>query len=105
MKLILTPKNSPNGEDIENIDPSPSNVNKSLQLVGRDDVFVGEVYEMLVSSFKTVLLLINTKRIQGEKFEKDNADPTKRTAKLIMLWHISACIKMRCQEHFGLGRA
>ena len=105
MKLILTPKNSRNGEDIENIDLSPSNVNKSLQLVGRDDVFVGEVSEMLVSSFKTVLLLINTKRIQGEKFEKDNADPTKRTAKLIMLWHISACIKMRCQEHFGLGRA
>ena len=85
MKLILTPKNSPNGEDIENIDPSPSNVNKSLQLVGPDDVIVGEVYEMLASSFKTVLLLINTKQIQGEEFEKDNADPTKRTAKLIML--------------------
>ena len=85
MKLILTPKNSPNGEDIENIDPSPSNVNKSLQLVGPDDVIVGEVYEMLASSFKTVLLLINTKQIQGEEFEKDKADPTKRTVKLIML--------------------
>ena len=68
-----------------NIDPSPSNVNKSLQLVGPDDVIVGEVYEMLASSFKTVLLLINTKQIQGEEFEKDKADPTKRTAKLIML--------------------
>ena len=85
MKLILTPKNSPNGEDIENIDPSPSNVNKSLQLVGPDDVIVGEVYEMLASSFKTVLLLINTKQIQGEEFEKDKAYPTKRTPKLIML--------------------
>ena len=77
-EAVFNPKNSPNGEGIENIDPSPYNVNKSLQLVGRDDVIVGEVYEMLASSFKTVLLHINTKRIQAEEFEKDKADPTKQ---------------------------
>ena len=78
-EVVFNPKNSPNGEDIENIDPSPSNVSKSLRLFGRDDVIVGEVYEMLASSFKTFLLHISTKRIQAEEFEKDKADPTKRT--------------------------
>ena len=76
-EVVFNPKNSLNGEGIGNIDPSPSNVNKSLQLVGRDDVIVAEVCEMLVSSFKTVLLHINTKEIQVEVFEKDKADPTK----------------------------
>ena len=41
--VVFNPKNSPNGEGIENIDPSPSNVNKSLRLFGRDDVIAGEV--------------------------------------------------------------
>ena len=52
-------------------------MNKSLRLFGRDDVIVGEVYEMLASSSKAVLLHINTKRIQAEEFEKDKADPTR----------------------------
>ena len=78
-KLFLVHQNSLNGEGIENIDPSPSNVNKSLRLVGQDDVIVGEMYEMLVSSFKTVVLHISTKLIQVEEFEKDKADPTKQT--------------------------
>ena len=55
---------------------------KSLRLFGRDDVIVGEVYEMLASSFKTVLLHINTKRIQPEEFEKDKAGPTKQTLQI-----------------------
>ena len=54
-------------------------MNKSLRLFGRDDVIVGEVYEMLASSFKTVLLHINTKQIQVEEIDKDKTDPTKRT--------------------------
>ena len=37
---------------------------------------------MLASSFKTVLLHINTKRIQADEFEKDKADPTKRTLQI-----------------------
>ena len=37
---------------------------------------------MLASSFKTVLLQINTKRIQVEEFEKDKADPTKQTLQI-----------------------
>ena len=78
-EVVFNPKNSPNGEGIENIDPSPSNVNRSLQLIGRDDVIVGEVYVMLASSFKAVLLHINTKRIQVEQLEKDKVDPTKQT--------------------------
>ena len=78
-EVVFNPKNSTNGEGIENIDPSPSNVNKSLWLVGRDDVIVGEAYEMLASSFKIVLLQINTKQIHPEEFEKDQADTTKRT--------------------------
>ena len=57
-------------------------MNKSLQLVGRDDVIVGEMYEMLASSFKTVLLYINTKQIQAEEFEKDKADPTRQTLQI-----------------------
>ena len=80
-EVVFNPKNNPNGEGIENIDPSPSNVSKSLLLFGRDDLIVGEVYEMLASSFKTVLLHINTKRIQAE-FEKDKADPTKQTLQI-----------------------
>ena len=81
-EVVFNPKNSPNGEGIGNIDPSPSNLNKSLQLVGRDDVIVAEVCEMLVSSFKTVLHNINTKEIQVEGFEKDKADPTKWTLQI-----------------------
>ena len=75
-------KNSPNGEGIENADPSPSNLTKSLQFVGRDDVIVKEVYEMLALSFKTGLPHINTKQIQEEEFEKDRADPTKQTCQI-----------------------
>ena len=37
---------------------------------------------MLASSFKTVLLLINTKGIQAEEVEKDKVDPTKRTLQI-----------------------
>ena len=48
----------------------------------RDYIIVGEVYEMLASSFKTVLLHINTKQIQVEEFEKDKADLTKRTLQI-----------------------
>ena len=81
-ELFFNPKSSPNGERIENIDPSPSNVDKSLRLVGRDVVIVKEVYEMLASSFKTVLLHINTKWIQAEEFEKDKAEPTKGTLQI-----------------------
>ena len=81
-EVLFNPKNSPNGEGIENIDPSPSNVNKSLRLFGRDDVIVGEVYEMLASSFKTVLLHINTTRIETEEFEKDKTDPKKQTLQI-----------------------
>ena len=76
-EFVFNPKNSPSEEGIDNIHPSPSNVNKSLRLVGQNGVIVGEVYEMLALSFKTVLLHINTtKRIQMEEFEKDKADPT-----------------------------
>ena len=53
-------------------------MNKSLRLFGPDDAVVGEMYEMLALSFKTILLHINTKRIKAEEFEKDKADPTKR---------------------------
>ena len=42
-EIVFNHKNSPNGEGIENINPSPSNVNKSLGFVGRDDVITGEV--------------------------------------------------------------
>ena len=48
----------------------------------QDNVIVKEVYEMLASSFKTVLLQINTKQIQVEEFEKDKADPTKWTLQI-----------------------
>ena len=51
-------------------------MNKSLRLVGGDDVIVREVYEMLVSSIKTVLLHINTMRMQAEDFENNKADST-----------------------------
>ena len=60
-EVAFNPQNSPNGEGIGNIDTSPSNLTKSLQFVGRDDVIVKEVYEMLALSFKTVLPHINTK--------------------------------------------
>ena len=36
----------------------------------------------MASSFKTVLLHINTKRIQVQEFEKDKADPTKQTLQI-----------------------
>ena len=81
-EVVFNPKNSTNREGIENVDPSPSNVNKSLQLAVQDDVIVGGVYGMLASSFKTVLLQINTKQIQAEEFEKDKADTTKRTLEI-----------------------
>ena len=51
-------------------------MNKSLRIVGRDDFIVGEVYEMLASSIKTVPLHINNKRSQLEDFEKEKVDPT-----------------------------
>ena len=57
-------------------------MNKSLRLFGQDDVIVGEVYQMLASSFKTVLLQINTKQIQAEEFEKDKGDPRKWTLQI-----------------------
>ena len=73
----------PNTElEIEKIDPSPSNMNKSLRLVGRDDFIVAEAHEMLASSFKTALLHISTKRIQAEEFEKNKADPTMQTLQI-----------------------
>ena len=81
-EVVFNPKNSLNREGIENINPGPSNVNKSLQLVGRDDVIVGEVHETLVSSTRTVLLHMNTKPIQAEEFEKDKADPTMWTPQI-----------------------
>ena len=81
-EVVFNLKNSPNGEGIENIDPSPSNLTKSLQFVGWDDVIVKEVYEMLALSFKTGLPHINTKQIQEEEFEKDRADPTKQTCQI-----------------------
>ena len=70
--------------------------------------------EQCASSFKTVLLHINTKLIQAEEFEKDKADPTKQTLQIYYaidydydytIDYDYACIKMRCQEHFNLGRA
>ena len=81
-EIVFNTKNSTNGEGMENVDLSSSNVNKSLRLVGRNDVVVGEVYEMLASLFKTVLLQINTKRIQAEELEKGKADTTKRTSQI-----------------------
>ena len=69
MGSFFNANNSPDGEDIENIDPSPRNVKKSLGLIEHDDVTVAEVSEMLTSSFKNVLLHINTKRILAEEFE------------------------------------
>ena len=75
-EVVFYPSNSPNTGGIENIDPSPSNVNKSLRIVGRDDFIVGEVYEMLASSIKTVPLHINNKRSKLEDFEKEKVDPT-----------------------------
>ena len=75
-EVVFNPKNSPNGEGTENIDSSLRNVNKSLRLVGGYDVIVREVYEMLVSSIKTVLLHINTMRMQAEDFENNKADST-----------------------------
>ena len=57
-------------------------MNQSLQLVAQDDVIVGEVYEILALSFKTVLLQTNTKQIQAEEFEKDKADTTNRTLQI-----------------------
>ena len=75
-EVVFNPKNSPSGEGTENIDSSLWNVNKSLGLVGGDDVIVREVYEMLVSSIKTVLLHINTMRMQAEDFENNKADST-----------------------------
>ena len=51
-EVVFSPKNSPKGEGIENIDSIPSNLTKSLQFVERDDVIVKEVYEMLALSFK-----------------------------------------------------
>ena len=73
----------PNTElEIEKIDPSSSNMNKSLRLVGRDDFIVAEAHEMLASSFKTALLHISTKRIQAEEFEKNKADSTMQTLQI-----------------------
>ena len=49
-----------------------------------------------------------------EEFDKDKADPTKRTLQIdyaidydydCTIDYDYACIKMRCQEHFDLGRA
>ena len=57
-------------------------MNKGLRLFGRDDAIVGEVYEMLASSSKAVMLHINTKRIQAEEFEKDKVDPSKQTCQI-----------------------
>ena len=99
-KLFLVLQNSLNGEGIENIDPSPSNVNKSLRLVGQDDVIVGEMYDMLVSSFTSVL-----NKFRWKSLRRIRQIPQSKLTKLIMLWHISACIRMRCQEHFGPRRA
>ena len=51
-EVVFSPKNSPKGEGIENMDSIPRNLTKSLQFVERDDVIVKEVYEMLALSFK-----------------------------------------------------
>ena len=81
-EVVFYSRNSPNTGSIENIDPSPSNVNKPLRIVGRDDIIVGEVYEMLASSIKTVPLHINNKRSQLEDFEKEKVDPTDLTLQI-----------------------
>ena len=90
----------PNTElEIEKINPSPSNMNKSLQLVGRDDFIVAEVHEMLASSFKTALLHISTKRIQAEEFEKNKADPTMQT------FQIGYAMAHQCMYQHEVSRA
>ena len=57
------------------------NFSKQLQLINRS-MSVGDVFDMLAASFKSVVIHVNTKRIQASEFQRDKEDPLKRTLQI-----------------------
>ena len=81
-EIFLTPKNTSYDNDKSHeSEANPKNFSKQLQLINRD-MSVGDVFDMLAASFKSVVIHVNTKRMQVSEFQRDKEDPLKLTLQI-----------------------
>ena len=73
-EIVFAPKNTnDDSNETHESETKPRNFSKQLELINRG-MSVDYVVDMLVASFKSVVIHVNRKRIQASEFQRDTED-------------------------------
>ena len=103
-EVVFNPKNSPNWEGIENIDPNPSNLTKSLyNLLGEIMLLLKKCMRCWLYHSKLFCPTSSLNKSRQKSLRRIRQIQLTKLSKLIMPWHISACIRWGVRSTLVLG--